>query len=153
MVSRAWKPGNLVAFQKRVTELPLAIGTEGEAATITVAEIAAEEMRDIIRHSGTGWDNREGRVDTGAMLDAVSSEGSRFGWINGFKEYFRIQDKGFVNLYKRSENEGKTWITGTGGPPGTTEGMRALDTARLVGKGQLHNLTVHLLSRVWRKLK
>ena len=153
MAKADWKPGNLLAFQQRVSKLPPAVRLEGEQATIEVAALAAEEMRDVIENSGTGWEGRKGRVASGDMLRAVASEGNRFGWLAGYRDYFGLQNRGFVNLRKNAKNEGITWITGTGGPPGTTEGMQALETARLVGRGQMYNRAKRLLSKAWRSVR
>lgn len=151
MAKFGWNPGKLPELQRKLATLPVAIRSEGDDATHVAAELGAEEMRDVIQNSGTGWENRQGRVDTGAMLDSVVSEWNRFGWLKNYKEYFGMQDSGFVNIRKNSENEGRTWDTGTGGPPGTTEAMRAMDTARLVTRGTMYNLARKVLRNAWRK--
>ena len=151
MAKFGWNPGKLPDLQRKLATLPAAIRSEGDDATHVAAETGAEEMRDVIQNSGTGWENRQGRVDTGSMLDSVVSEENRFGWLKNYKEYFGMQDSGFVNLRKNSENEGRTWNTGTGGPPGTTEAMRAMDNARLVTRGTMYNLARKVLRNAWRK--
>ena len=151
MAKFGWNPGRLPDLQRKLAVLPTAIRAEGEKATRTSAELGAEEMRDVIQNSGTGWEGRPGRVDTGSMLESVVSEGNRFGWLRNYREYFGMQDSGFVNLRKNSENEGRTWITGTGGPPGTTEAMKAMDTARLVARGTMYNLARKALRKAWSK--
>ena len=152
MAKFGWNPGKLPDLQRKLATLPAAIRSEGDDATHVAAELGAEEMRDVIQNSGTGWEGRQGRVDTGSMLDSVVSEKNRFGWLKNYKEYFGMQDSGFVNLRKNAENEGRTWITGTGGPPGTTEGMRAMDNARLVTRGTMYNLARKVLRNAWRKV-
>ena len=151
MAKFGWNPGKLPQLQSKIGALPSALKAEGERVESEVAELGAEEMRDVILNSGTGWEGRQGRVDTGSMLESVASEGNSFGWLRNYKEYFGMQDSGFVNLWKNSENEGRTWNTGTGGPPGTTEAMRAMDTARLVTRGTMYNLARKVLRNAWRK--
>ena len=151
MAKFGWNPGKLPDLQRKLATLPAAIRSEGDDATHVAAELGAEEMRDVILNSGTGWEGRQGRVDTGDMLNSVASDKNRFGWLTTYEEYFGMQDSGFVNLRKNSENEGRTWITGTGGPPGTTEAMKAMDTARLVTRGTMYNLARRVLRNAWRK--
>lgn len=156
MAKFGWNPGRLPDLQRKLATLPAAIRSEGDDATHVAAKLGAEEMRDVIQNSGTGWEGRQGRVDTGSMLESVASEGNRFGWLRNYREYFGMQDSGFVNLRKNAKNgpgsENPMWITGTGGPPGTTEGMRAMDNARLVTRGTMYNLARKVLRNAWRKL-
>ena len=155
MAKFGWNPGKLPDLQRKLGVLPIAIRAEGEKATRTSAELGAEEMRDVIQNSGTGWEGRQGRVDTGSMLESVASEGNRFGWLRNYREYFGMQDSGFVNLRKNAKNgpgsDNPTWLTGTGGPPGTTEAMKAMDTARLVARGTMYNLARRALRKAWSK--
>ena len=102
MAKFGWSPGRLPDLQRKLATLPSAIRSEGDDATHVAAELGAEEMRDVIQNSGTGWEGRQGRVDTGSMLDSVVSEKNRFGWLKNYKEYFGMQDSGFVNLRKNS---------------------------------------------------
>lgn len=131
-------------FVARATAYPENLLTMGSAAAIDAAKLGAEVMERVIQSSGTGWEGRSGRVDSGQMLRDVGytrsaergSTGSgkatrtaEFGWTEGWLPYYEYQEKGFVNRYKSRENEGVTWggteYSGTGGPPGWTDGMSA----------------------------
>lgn len=82
---------------------------EREAAKVVdeTAKEGAEVMRGHIEVRGTGYRGHQGRIETGAMLDAVQSvtektdDGvrGRFGWgVRGgpTDDYFRYQEEGFT---------------------------------------------------------
>ena len=83
------------------------ISAETRAATRAAAEIGAETMKQHISTRATAKGGRRpehpGRVDTGAMLNAVSvrSSGnqyfskSAFGWLSSKQDYFGHQEFGF----------------------------------------------------------
>lgn len=73
-----------------------------------VAEEAAEKGENITKHHietrGTEKSGKRGRVDTGAMRDAVTGKVTEkspdsatavFGWVEGSPEYAKYQEYGF----------------------------------------------------------
>lgn len=91
------------------------------------AEKAARDGRDFVRYriltSGTAKSGKQGRVETGKMVDSVkhrvtgvsnTKATAKFGWLARPEEYFSYQDKGFTH-----------WKSGE-----TVEGMNAIADAR-----------------------
>lgn len=84
-------------------------------------EFGADVARDVVETSGTGYQGRRGRVDTGIMVGAIDADSSesagiiegRFGWLKGTPYYLIFQEYGF-----------RHYITGE-----LIEGMRALREA------------------------
>lgn len=68
-----------------------------------VTEGGARQMRQIISTSGTPKSGKEGRIETGKMLDEVKTDVGRggnsvvgqFGWLDEQLDYFYYQDEGF----------------------------------------------------------
>lgn len=125
-------------------------------------------MRERIETSGTGWEGREGRIDSGAMLRDVTastragsgmtraghrSRSASFGWVNNQEDYYRLQEEGFTNIYKDAKNEGKTWggtpYSGTGGPPGWTQGMNAYTDAFVAARERFRENINGITRRAW----
>lgn len=154
----------LTTFEDTLTNLGARVVEQG-------AEMGATIMREVANNSGTGWpDAREGgpRSDTGAMIEAIdydhhyhsgisrkgrTSRTARFGWINQYRDYFGYQETGFTNLRKNQKNQGVTWVTGTGGPPGETEGMNAYETAHQEVKQWFIREMDRITRTAWRRTK
>jgi hypothetical protein len=97
-------------WEGRLHQIP-AVVAEADRQLERIAEEGAEEMRGYISTRGTSWSNaqgRAGRIDSGAMLDAVQSRPNpnrsnrvfswEFGWVEKFLDYFRFQEEGFTHV-------------------------------------------------------
>lgn len=102
-----WRNGDLNDLTTRAAFYVKEIEREAAKVVDETAKEGAEVMREFIATRGTGYRGHEGRVETGAMLEAVgsvtekTSEGvrGRFGWGIGGKaaeNYFRWQEQGFT---------------------------------------------------------
>lgn len=69
-------------------------------------EAGALAQKIVIATSGTGWEDRQGRLDSDKMFDAVSTTPAKlrgdavegeFGWVNETEPYFAYQDQGFTH--------------------------------------------------------
>ena len=155
-------------FIARATAFSANLENTGADAVLDAAKLGADVMEERILHSGTGWEGREGRTDSRKMLENVDSDttsrrgrtkggaasrSARFGWIDGWADYYRHQEEGFVNLRKNRENEGTTWggteFAGQGGPPGWTEGMGAYAAGFIAARERLRQNVDHITRRAW----
>lgn len=155
-------------FVARATAFSDNLSTLGAEAVTDAAEAGAEAMRERIETSGTGWKRRAGRIETGQMLADVGSDAraragttrvsgrtrsARFGWIKGMKDYYIYQERGFTNVMKNAENEGKTWggtaYSGYGGPPGWTDAMGAYAEGFIVARERLVQNINGITRRAW----
>ena len=168
--SARWRATKLKQYRSKLTAYSDTLDNLGARAVVDAARIGAETMQEIIATSGTGWENREGRIDTGKMIGDVDyqrvatrglskgsarvSRSATFGWIRHYEEYYGMQDHGFVNIYKLERNRGETWKTGEGGPPvGKTVGMNAYATAHLAAREFFRREINRLTKTAWRKTK
>lgn len=91
------------------------------------AEKGARDGRDFVKYriltSGTAKSGKQGRIETGKMVDGVDYRTMghtntrarvKFGWLSRPENYFSYQDKGFTH-----------WKSGE-----TVEGMNAIADAR-----------------------
>lgn len=155
-------------FVARATAFSKNLLTTGAEAAIDAARAGAEEMERVIQISGTGWENKPGRIDSGNMLRDVgyerrasrgmsrsgsASRSATFGWIDGYADYYQYQEEGFVNLRKNRENEGITWggtpFSGTGGPPGWTAAMGAYAAGYIAARERLRENINNITRKAW----
>jgi len=73
----------------------------------TAAQEGKEITRDLIETSGTVKSGKRGRIETGAMRDAVDGKDrrvsateaeARWGWLTGAPEYAGLQEHGFAHV-------------------------------------------------------
>lgn len=91
-------------FRQKVTR----IEDGAEAVLEQAMEDGAESMRHHIRTRGTAKSGKQGRIETGAMLEDVKSrvypgtkKGNvvgRFGWIDNREDYYGYQEGGFEHV-------------------------------------------------------
>lgn len=90
-------------FQSKLKEIE---GVIHEAAD-TAAESGSNITKHHIETRGTAKSGKKGRIETGAMRDAVSgrvtdktltSATAMFGWLEGSPDYARFQEPGFTHL-------------------------------------------------------
>lgn len=82
--------------------------SEGVSDVIEDAVKRGEQVtKHFIETRGTMKSGKRGRIETGAMRDAVSSEMTEkskdsargsFGWIKDFESYFGFQEEGFEHI-------------------------------------------------------
>jgi len=127
---------DLKQFKTLLTNYTSGLADGARDITENAAKDGAAIMRLVVATSGTGWENRQGRIETGEMyndIDAapreerISARGNsviqwEFGWINGFEDYYRYQEEGFNNIWKSRPSA-------DGGGPRHTLPMNAYATA------------------------
>lgn len=99
-----WKNAGLERLRARIEAIPgIAEDRLEELVEEAVIE-GAHVQGTLIATTGTGWENRSGRVDTGAMLEAVKSSkpkrsgstvSAEFGWLEDPQDYYVYQEQGF----------------------------------------------------------
>lgn len=98
-----WRNNDLDTMQARFRAIPQELEEEAERLVQGAIEEGAEAMEMVIATSGTGWKDRQGRVETGKMLDHVKEFGTerdgnrvegKFGWDDP-ENYFIYQEQGF----------------------------------------------------------
>ena len=91
-----------------------------EVALYDAAVDGEQLMKHYISTRGTVASGKEGRIDTGRMINAVSSFVARrgdnrtqmgFGWTREKKKYFLLQEGGFVNPMTGNDVEGMYALT------------------------------------------
>jgi hypothetical protein len=110
-----WDESAFNQYGKWIEGIPDAVLWESEQLVENAAEEGARVQEVIIATSGTGFENRSGRVVTGKMLDAVGSTratvdnttvSAEFGWIDNTEDYFAYQDQGFWHVWANRTVEG-----------------------------------------------
>lgn len=115
MARVAWR-GDLRALRMRIENLPEEALDTAEEIMEDVTKEGADLMRQYIKTRGTEGSGKEGRIESGTMLDQVDSQVFRnprsvrgeFGWgLNGkdAKDYYHYQEDGF-----------RHWISGKNVP-------------------------------------
>lgn len=116
MARISWR-GDLRALRMRIENIPEDYLDQAEEIMEDVTKEGADLMRQYIRTRGTDKSGKEGRIESGAMLEEVESEVVRnprsvrgeFGWgVDGgtYEKYFGYQESGF-----------RHWVSGINVPP------------------------------------
>jgi len=101
-----WNNAAFNHFQARFTNLDARILDQAEPLVEEALQEGARVQQAVIATSGTGYKDRQGRVETGSMLDDVDTSPVRrsgstvegeFGWVDRRKDYYAYQEQGFTH--------------------------------------------------------
>ena len=106
-----WMNGDLKLMVTELRGIPEEVASEAQTLVSEAMNIGAETQRQIIENSGTVKSGKQGRIETGLMLNSVQSAGAdrvgnviegRFGWRDP-EDYFIYQEQGFTVNSRKSE--------------------------------------------------
>lgn len=102
-------------LENRLRAMPGELHEQVSALMGETADEGADMMRQFIKTRGTGWNGHTGRVETGNMLDSVSSNVSesgktvfaQWGWLDptAQEKYFGYQENGFTIQTKSGRHD------------------------------------------------